>query len=444
MNKNSLTTHTEQNIRYDLIVVGGGASGMMAAGRASSRGLRVLLLEKNKRVGEKLRITGGGRCNILNTEEDERVLLKKYGKAEQALYSIFDQFGVKKSTVFFMSLGMKLVVENAKRAFPSTFRAEDVVTVLEEYMKKSGVEISYNSPVTKVITHSGMIRSVLSVKREFFAHEYIFATGSVSHPETGSTGDGFTWLRTLGHTIKDPTPTIVPLSVQETWVKELAGVSLDGMKITFFVDGKKELSLVGRVLFTHFGLSGPLILNNAHKVADLLHMGVVTATIDMSAHNDFSILEKEVMTVFDANKNKVFKNIIKDIVPGGMHKGVITLLSQYLDVSTKVHSITKEERKKIIHLLKALPLTIEGLMGFDRAVVADGGVPLEEIDMKTMRSKKVANLLVTGDLLHINRPSGGYSLQLCWTTGYVAGDFAMSKITSFQPANDVNSSVSKL
>lgn len=444
MKHEELANKNTNEKNYDLIVVGGGASGMMAAGRAAERGLRVLLLEKNKRLGEKLRITGGGRCNILNAEEDERELLKKYGKSEQLLYSTFAQFGVKDTTHFFMSKGMKLVVENAKRAFPSTFRADDVVKLLEEYLNSHNVTVSYNSPVTSVKSQNALITSVMSGKREFFADTFIFATGSISHPETGSTGDGFAWLRSLGHTIKDPTPTIVPLAIKEVWVKELAGVSLDGMKITFFVEGKKEFSLVGRVLFTHFGLSGPLILNNAHKVADLLHTGVVTATIDMSAHNDFSILEKEVIRVFDTNKNKAFKNIIKDIVPGGMHKGVETLLSEYLDVSTKVHSITKEERKKIIHLLKALPLTIEGLMGFDRAVVADGGVPLEEIDMKTMQSKKVKNLLVTGDLLHINRPSGGYSLQLCWTTGYVAGDFASSKIASFSAEKDVNVKKSRI
>ncbi len=430
MIKNTHTIDADGNSIYDVIVVGGGASGMIAAGRAAERGLRVLLLEKNKRLGEKLRITGGARCNILNKEEDEKVLLKKYGKSEQALYSVFSQFGMQEAWDFFTNNNLPLVVENVKRAFPSTHKAEDVARALEEYMKKNGVEIRTVTPVTKVEGNNGLLCAVYSKQEKFIAKRYIFATGSVSHPETGSTGDGFNWLRSLGHEIAEPTPTIVPLAVQEKWVKDLAGVSLDGMKITFFVDGKKEFNLVGRVLFTHFGLSGPLILNAAHRVADLLHTGTVTATIDMSAHNDFSILEKEVIAAFDANKNKAFKNIIKEIVPGGMHKGVETLLMDYLDVSTKVHSITKEERKKIIHLLKALPLTIEGLMGFDRAVVADGGLPLEEMDMKTVRSKKVTNVAVIGDLLHINRPSGGYSLQLCWSTGYCAAEGIANELQS--------------
>ncbi len=430
MIQNPHAVDSEGTFLYDVIVVGGGASGMIAAGRAAERGLRVLLLEKNKRLGEKLRITGGTRCNILNKEEDEKILLKKYGKAEQALYSVFSQFGMQEAWVFFSKHNLPLVVENAKRVFPSSYKAEDVARTLEDYMKKNGVEVKTATPVTKIVSSKGLLEAVYSKQEKFIAKRYIFATGSVSHPETGSTGDGFNWLRSLGHNVADPTPTIVPLAVQEKWVKDLAGVSLDGMKITFFVDGKKEFNLVGRVLFTHFGLSGPLILNAAHRVADLLHTGTVTATIDMSAHNDFSILEKEVIAAFDANKNKAFKNIIKEIVPGGMHKGVETLLMDYLDVSTKVHSITKEERKKIIHLLKALPLTIEGLMGFDRAVVADGGLPLEEMDMKTVRSKKVTNVAVIGDLLHINRPSGGYSLQLCWSTGYCAAEGIANELQS--------------
>ncbi len=419
------------NPQYDLIVVGGGASGLMAAGRAASRGLRVLLLEKNKRLGEKLRISGGGRCNITNAEEDEHVLLQKYGKAEQFLYSLFAQFGVKSTFSFFESRNLPLVVEPGKRAFPKTQKAEDVVRVLEAYLKKSGVEVRTNSPVTKVAMKSpakagqaGVIAGLECGGKLLTATDYLFATGGVSHPETGSTGDGFKWLETLGHTVAEPTPTLVPLAVKEQWIKDLSGVSLDPMKITFFAEGKKQFDLKGKILFTHFGISGPLIMNSAYKVADLLHTGVVTATIDAYPKTDLGALEKKLIAVFDANKNKTLKNIIKEIVPDGMQRGITTLLAGRMDVAIKVHSVTKEDRKRIVRLLKELPIMIEGLMGFDRSIVADGGIPLEEVDMRTMRSKVVPNLLVTGDLLNINRPSGGYSLQLCWSTGYVAGEHA--------------------
>ena len=409
---------------YDLIVVGGGASGLMAAGRAAELGKRVLLLEKNKRLGEKLRISGGGRCNITNAEDDERVLLKMYGKAEQFLYSLFAQFGVKNTFSFFESQTLPLIVQSGKRAFPHTQKAADVVRILEAYIRKNGVDVRTNSPVTKVIAKDGIIAAVHCGGEQYSATDYLFATGSVSHPETGSTGDGFRWLQTLGHTVAKPTPTIVPLAVKERWVKDLAGISLSPMKITFYVNDKKELALTGKILFTHFGLSGPLILNSAHKVADLLHNGTVTATIDAYPSIDMGILERSIIAIFDANKNKTLKNIIKEITPAGLHKGVLTLLGAHMDTATKVNLITKENRKLIVRMLKALPVTIEGLMGFDRAVVADGGVELKEVDLKTMRSKKVSNLFVTGDLLHINRPSGGYSLQLCWSTGYVAGTHA--------------------
>ena len=412
------------NQSYDLIVVGGGASGLMAAGRAAERGLKVLILEKNKRLGEKLRITGGGRCNITNAEEDEHVLLKVYGKAEPFLYSLFSQFGVKDTFKFFESRGLPLKIEAKKRAFPKSERAEDVESVLETYIKKGHVEVRTSSPVTRVIAEHGKIISVHCHTEQFTAKDYLLATGSVSHAETGSTGDGFKWLEKLGHNVAKPTPTIVPLAVKEEWAKSMMGTTLLNMKITFFVDNKKRLNLYGNILFTHFGLSGPLILNNAYKVADLLEDGTVTALIDTYPKTDLGTLENRVIEMFNKNKNKELKNTLSEMVPDGIHKGVLALISKHMDTTTKIHSVSKENRKFIVHLLKSLPMTIEGLMGFDRAVVADGGVPLNEIDMTTMRSKKVSNLLVTGDLLHINRPSGGYSLQLCWSTGYVAGSNA--------------------
>ncbi len=417
---------------YDVLVVGGGASGLMAAGRAAERGQRVLLLEKNKKLGEKLGISGGGRCNITNAEEDVRVFASKYGRAEQFLYSIFAQFGVKDTFSFFESRGLPLVVQARKRAFPASEKAADVLKVLENYVREGGVAVRTGSPVTKIVSDKTGISAVYCGKTEYRAKSYILATGSVSHPETGSTGDGFAWLEELGHTVAAPTPTIVPLKVADQWSKILSGTSLSFMKITFFVDTsttlsagrKKAFSKTGKVLFTHFGLSGPLILNSASAVADLLHEGAITATIDAYPHTDLGSLEKTILSVFDKNKNKTLKNIIKEVVPDGTHKGVLLLLQTQMDITKKVHSVSKEERKALARLLKALPLTIEGLMGFDRAVVADGGVPLNEIDTKTLRSKKVPNLFITGDLLHINRPSGGYSLQLCWTTGYVAGNTA--------------------
>lgn len=409
---------------YDLIVVGGGASGMMAAGRAGERGLSVLLLEKNKRLGEKLRISGGGRCNITNAEPDQRTLLKAYGSAEQYLYSLFAQFGTKDTFTFFESHTLPLVVQARNRAFPNTEKAEDVVAVLEKYIAKGKVRVARSSPVTKVYEEGGRISGVASGNKKYHAANYLFSTGGVSHPETGSTGDGFKWLRDLGHTVHKATPTIVPLATKEAWSKKLAGVSLSFMKITFFVEGKKAFAEVGKVLFTHFGLSGPLILNCAHRVADLLYAGAVTVTIDAYPDTDLGALDRRITAVFDKNKNKSLKNVLKEIVPDGASRGILDLVSPSINVDKKVHSISRDERKSLVKTLKALPLSVVGLMGFDRAVVADGGVPLEEIDMRTMRSKKVPNLYITGDLLHINRPSGGYSLQLCWSTGYVAGSHA--------------------
>lgn len=412
---------------YDVIVIGGGASGMMVAGRASELGKKVLVLEGNKRLGEKLRITGGGRSNVTNGEMNIRKFLSIYGSNEKFLHSTFDQFSAKDTFKFFEDRGLPLVIQARQRAFPHTEKAEDVYKVMERYVTNDNVKIVTNSPVTKINYSGGVIIGVECGKNTYTANEYVLATGSLSHPETGSTGDGFKWLNDLGHTVAAPTPSIVPLSVPETWVHVLAGVSLSFMKITFFVENsegvqKKSFSKTGKVLFTHFGLSGPLILNSATQVADLLHSGNVTAKIDAYPDTDLGALDRKLVTIFDNNKNKLFKNIVAEFVPEGTQKGITLLLSEKIDIDKKVHSITRDERKYIVNTLKALPMAIEGLMGFDRAVIADGGVPLNEIDMRTMRSLKVKNLFITGDLLHINRPSGGFSLQLCWTTGYVAGN----------------------
>lgn len=415
---------TKNETTYDVIVIGGGASGMMAAGVAAAHGKRVLLIEKNKRLGEKLRITGGGRCNITNDERDIHALLSNYKSGKDFLYSPFSIFGVKETFEFFEGRGLPLFVEARKRAFPKSEKASDVCDALVKYLKEHNVTVMTDNAVLKLEITENRISKVVTKNGTFEGESVVVSTGGLSHPHTGSTGDGFKWLQDLGHTIHEPTPTIVPIVVEETWVKELAGISIGSTeapaRITFFADGKKAFSKAGKILCTHFGLSGPLILNAAKEVSDLLHKGLVTATIDTYPSLDQGTLEKHMIEVFDQNKNKALKNVFSEIAPKGTARVLLSLLP-HIDPETKTHSVNKEMRKDLCKLLKALPVSISGLLGFDKAVVADGGVDIREIDTKTMRSTKITNLFLTGDMLHINRNTGGFSLQLCWTTGFVAG-----------------------
>ena len=413
-------------MNYDVIVVGGGASGMMAAITASENGKKVLLIEKNKTLGNKLKISGGGRCNITHDERDIRKLLAHYGEAEQFLYSTFSQFSVDDTWHWFEGRGLPLQTEARNRVFPQSQKASDVCRLFEKLLKEHKVEIITDCAVSRVTVAPAtvLISSVVTNKGTFEGESVVLATGGVSHPETGSTGDGFTWLRDLGHTVVDPTPNIVPLMVADRWIKDMPGVSFEDIKITFYIDGRKTFSkdtkTAGKLLCTHFGLSGPLALNSSKQVADMLEEGVVTASIDCFPDKNLGELETYILEIFDQNKNKQLKNVFSEIAPKGASKSILSLVS-HIDPDQQVNNVSKEARKELTRLLKALPVAITGLMGFDKAVVADGGVDITEVDFKTMRSKKITNLFITGDLLNIERPSGGFSLQLCWTTGFVAG-----------------------
>lgn len=409
--------------QYDVIVIGAGASGMMAAGRAAERGLKVLLLEKNKKVGKKLSVTGGDRCNILNFEEDTKKLLANYGEAAKFLYSPFSQHGMSDSKKFFESKGLPIVVEARQRAFPASQKAEDVTACLKRYATENNVELKCSTRVDNFIVEKGEIVGVSTNRGDYEARSYILATGGLAHKNTTSSGAGLDWVAKIGHTVHESSPNIVPLVVQEEWVKKLSGLTLSFMKITFGADYTKEagrFSKTGKILFTHFGLSGPLILNSANEVRSLLKSGPILATIDLYPDTEVNVLRNRVLEVFDKNKNKELRNVLKDLVPAGMDKAVAEQFSPELQ-KMRVHSVSKEERFALVDRIKAMPMTITGTMGMDWAVISDGGIPLEEVDTKTMQSKKFSNLYLTGDVLHINRPSGGFSLQLCWTTGFVAG-----------------------
>lgn len=412
---------------YDVVVIGGGASGMFAALRSAEQGKRVILIEKNKELGKKLSITGGGRCNITNAEFDTRALLAHYGEASKFLFSPFSQFGVQDTFDFFTKRGMPLVVEGGKRAFPETQSAPSVTLLLKTLLSKNGVTLKTGYKVQGFIQdEDGKIIGVQTNKEVFTAKSYILATGGSSHQHTGSTGEGINWLREIGHTVYTPNPNIVPLKVADQWVKELSGITLPFMKITFTDQNnsrKVGFSKTGRLLFTHFGLSGPVILNSAGEVKRMMGNGSVLAYIDLYPDTEVGTLRERLIAMFENNKNKALRNVLKDFMPSGTHTAMTYLIPQELR-ERKVHSVTKEERNAIVDLIKAMPVSITGTMDMSWAVVSDGGLELAEVDTRTMRSKKHDNLYITGDVLNIRRPSGGFSLQLCWTTGWVAGSHA--------------------
>jgi len=417
---------------YDTIVIGGGASGMMAAIVASRNNKKVLIIEKNKSLGEKLKISGGGRCNIFNKEEDLKKLLTNYGDSAKYLYSPFTKFGVYETEDFFKNLGIEVKVEDRKRAFPSSEKAIDVFNSLLKELEKNNVEIKLGSSVEKIVVEGGLVTGVKvkSDEQIYTAKKYILATGGYSHPETGSTGDGFKFLKSLnlGIKIEEPTPSLVPVSVENSWVKKLSGKTVENIKITFFVDNLKKKVLKSgtetknRVLFTHFGLSGPTILNLSKNISDWLKEGEVTMQVDLFPSLDESELNKFILEIFENNKNKVVKNVLNDIYAGNILEEIFLEDKMLQNILQKqVNDVRVEERKVIINVLKNLRITITGLMGFDKAIIADGGIEVDEVNFDNMSLKKIPNLFVTGDMLNISRPSGGYSLQLCWTTGFIAG-----------------------
>jgi predicted Rossmann fold flavoprotein len=408
---------------FDVIVVGGGPAGMMAAGRAAECGRRTLLAEKNRKPGEKLNLTGGGRCNITNAEFDTRTFLSFFGDARKFLFSPFSRFAVQETFDFFEGRGLPLVVEERQRAFPKSQQAADVTRTLVEYMQEHDVELRFGVEVKHLFTENGAITGIETNQGLFTSESIILATGGASYKETGSTGDGLNWLREIGHTVHEATPDIVPLRAKEQWVKELSGTTLEPMKITFAAANGEQLSKTGKILFTHFGISGPLILNSANEVKNLLKHGPVAATIDLFPGMEPHLVDRRVLEIFDENKNKIVRNVAKQLAPVGMARSLAALLPAEL-LDKKVNVVTQGERQTLAQLLKGLPLTITGTMGYDWAVVCDGGIDMAEIDTRTMRSRIHPNLYVAGDLLHVSRPSGGFSLQLCWTTGWVAGENA--------------------
>lgn len=394
---------------------------MMAAGRAGKLGRSVLLLEKNLSLGRKLLLTGGGRCNITNHKPTPQLLIEKYKGSEKYLYSAFAQFGVDDTIELFQRLGVETKEEAEGRIFPVSDSSRSVLQALLRYMREGNVKVRTDAAVAGIVVDKGtkLFHIQMKDESEIIAKSCVVATGGVSHKETGSTGDGFKWLKKLGHNIIDNNMALVPVALKDDWVKKLSGVKLENIKLTTFQNGKKQKSMVGKLLFTHFGITGPTILNMSKGIGELLQYGDVVVMLDLFPGVDHAEVKKRLQEILVSESNKQLKNSLAGLVPLSFVNAILELAEINGD---KVNNIVShEERLKIVAFTKAIPLNVSGLLGASKAIVSSGGVDPREINFKTMESRVVPNLFVTGDMLNIDRPSGGYSLQLCWTTGYVAG-----------------------
>lgn len=395
---------------------------MMAAGRAGELGARAVLLEKNSSLGLKLLVTGNGRCNITNISDDDREFVQKFGKNGKFFCSSLDRFGPSDTVEFFEDLGVKTKIEEKGKVFPRSDRARDVLNALEEYLERSKVEVRLDTGVKKIIERGESIEKiVLDDGEEIFSKKYLIATGGKSYPKTGSTGDGYQWLKELGHSITELRPALVPIIVKNEIVKELEGVSLADVRIFVFKDDKKIEEKRGEAIFTRNGMSGPVMLLLSGRIGKELP-AEVNLKIDLIPDLNFKQLEKKILDDFGREGNKFIKNYLDLIFPQKLAVAVLKLAK--IQTDKRVNLISKAERKSLLHSIKELSFEVEGLEGYDRAVITSGGVKLNEIDPKTMKSKKIDNLYLAGEILDLDGPTGGYNLQMCWSTGRTAGESA--------------------
>ena len=402
-----------------IIVVGGGAAGMMAAVTAARKGKNVLLLEKNEKLGKKLFITGKGRCNITNSAEIDE-LFSAVVSNPKFLYSSFYSLTNDQVIEFFEELGVKTKVERGGRVFPESDHSSDVIRALEQELKRLGAEIRLRTEVKEILAEGGRAKGVrLSSGEKLNADAVIIATGGLSYPSTGSTGDGYRFARECGHKVTDLSPALVPMEVKEWYAKELMGLSLRNIEIRI-TDGKKKLyEEFGEMLFTHYGVTGPVILSASSIVGKKLKEHPLTLHIDLKPALTEEQLDKRVLREFEANHNRQFKNAVDSLFPAKL-KPVIVELSG-IPEEKKVNEVTKEERLRFVRMIKDFSMTLTAMRGYNEAIITKGGVSVKEIDPGTMESRLVNRLYFAGEVLDLDAVTGGYNLQIAWSTGYLAG-----------------------
>lgn len=403
----------------NVIVVGGGAAGMMAAVFAARNGQNVQLLEKNEKLGKKLFITGKGRCNITNAADIED-LFTAVTSNPKFLYSGFYSFTNQQVIDFFEELGVKTKIERGERVFPVSDHSSDVIAAFSRELKSLGVSVSLHTEVRELLCEQDKVCGVLLTNgKKMKADAVIVATGGISYPSTGSTGDGYRFAKETGHRVTELLPSLVPMEVRQWYAKELQGLSLRNIEIRI-TDGKKKLyEEFGEMLFTHYGVTGPVILSASSVVGKTLRKKELTLHIDLKPALSEEQLDKRILREFDANHNKQYKNSIDSLFPAKL-KPVMIELSE-IEPEKKVNEITKEERQRLVHLIKDFTMTLTGLRGYNEAIITKGGVSVKEIDPGTMESKKMKGLYFAGEVLDLDAVTGGYNLQIAWSTGYLAG-----------------------
>ncbi|MCI8514975.1 MAG: NAD(P)/FAD-dependent oxidoreductase [Lachnospiraceae bacterium] len=403
----------------EVLIVGGGAAGMMAAVTAAREGCAVRLFERNEKLGKKIYITGKGRCNLTNACETEEFLGNVVSNP-RFLYRALYGFSNRDTADFFEKAGLALKTERGNRVFPVSDKASDVIKALTREMEKAGVRVCLNSRVTGLLAEEGRVFGIrLADGREIPGDAVLIATGGLSYPSTGSQGDGFLLAESVGHAVTDCSPALVPFETGEEWAKELQGLSLRNVEVTIF-DGKKKLYReFGEMLFTHFGVSGPAVLSGSSRAAKAIRKHPLTLEINFKPALTREQLDARLLREFEANKNKYFKNALGALLPARM----VPVMADFCEIGLKreINGISREERGRLADGLRHFQMTLTGLRGYPEAIVTQGGVCVKEVDPATMASKKVQGLYFAGEVLDVDAYTGGYNLQIAWSTGRAAG-----------------------
>lgn len=401
-----------------VLIVGGGAAGMMAAISAARCGHEVHLYEKNEKLGKKIYITGKGRCNVTNACDIEE-LFSNIVTNKKFMYSSIYTFDNNMVQSFFEEEGCPLKIERGNRVFPVSDKSYDIINALERAMKKEKVDINLFSTVTDLIVENETVKGIIVDNKKIFGDKVLIATGGYSYQSTGSTGDGHNFAKKYGHEVTKCHPALVPFIAKEEWIKDLQGLSLRNCKVTLYNDTKVIYEDFGELLFTHFGVSGPTVLSASSYVIDLIKQKELRLSIDLKPALDEKTLDERILRDFDEFKNKNFANSLDKLLPKSLIPVVIDRTG--INPDKKVNEITKEERKRLVKLIKDFDITLTGLRGFNEAIITHGGINTKQINSNTLESKIIKNLFFAGEVIDVDALTGGFNLQIAWSTGFLAG-----------------------